>query len=101
MVAPGENPVIKKNLIITPKRVFFSNSLGDFDGVIKVKVIELKIPAEVFDEINAKIHRADYLATTSPLQSDITEIFRSIFQSASRFAVSDKDRSWLFEQSKK
>jgi hypothetical protein len=93
--------LIRRLLVITPKRVFFSTSRADFEDSPKVKIVDLKLPVEVFQDIEKKLQHIDYLTTTDILQNDLTEHYREVFTETSCFSTLEKDRIWLFEQSKK
>lgn len=93
--------MIHKYFVITPTRVFFTNSADDFEDVVKVKLIEVRMPLDVFNSVNSKMQETDYMSTSGHVVSDITESFRSIFNDLSKYAVYEKDRGWLFDQARK
>ena len=92
--------MIRRLLIITPQRVFFSTTKSDFEDTQKVRIIDLIMPIELQSEIEEKLRLIDYDSTTDMLQSDITESYRKIFRSISRYAAHERDRIWLFEHGK-
>ncbi len=92
--------MIRRLLIITPQRVFFSSTKSDFEDTPKVRIVPLIIPIELLSDIEKRLNLIDYDSTTDVLQSDITEAYRKIFRSISKYAAHERDRIWLFEHGK-
>lgn len=93
--------MIHRFLVITSKRLFFSTNKADFEDKSKFVLINLKMPLDVFHKAEEKLKDLDYRSTTNILPSELKSAFKELFQDLSKFALNEKDRVWLFEQSKK
>lgn len=88
-------------MVVTAKRVFFSNSRSDFEDSSRTKLIDLELPLEVYLLVKNKMEKIDYLKTTDIPPNEITDHYREIFRDTSKFSVKERDRVWLFEQGNK
>ncbi|MCX6117246.1 MAG: hypothetical protein NT027_06875 [Proteobacteria bacterium] len=60
--------------------------------------IELKLPLEVLWQAEEVIRSAEYMLSSSEDQSRIKDTYKKLLQILTPYAVSEKDRTWLFEQ---
>ena len=93
--------MIQRFLVISQNRIFFSTSKTDFEESPKVKLVELLMPIDVFYDAEKHIKKLDFLHTQNSLQMEIKEGIKRLFFTLNRFAVQEKDRIWLFDQSQK
>ena len=84
--------VVGKQLYLQGKNLESYAELG--------KVIELEMPIESFWKMEKLINEANYLMSSGESTPEILDFYKKIFKFGSKYAIFEKERSWLNERSK-
>lgn len=85
--------IIGKQLYLQSKSVESYNDLGT--------VIELYLPIEDFWKIEDMLKEANYLLANNISPGELLNFYKKVFLRASKFAVREKERNWLYDKATK
>ncbi len=85
--------VCGKQVFLTSKK--FVDSLTDSNTII-----EVIMPITRYWEIKDLISKVEFIMAQSEDQSEITDLYKKIFQKAAPYGVMEKDRQWLYAKGK-
>lgn len=60
---------------------------------------EILMPVQIFWTVKELLRQADYMLASGEDQSAINEIYRQIFDEIKAYAISEKERQWLYDRS--
>ncbi len=88
-----------RKYLVCGKQVFLSSKkLEDTGQKVPVPVLELLLPINLFWDVEKLVQRLDYLIAANEDPVLITEQTRRIFQRVMKYAVTEKDRTFLQEK---
>lgn len=90
--------MIRKYLIFG-KQVFLSSARRELQSDEDVPApIEIRMPIEVFWDCEEIIRNAEYMQSTGEDPNRIKDTYTSLLKLVTPYAVLEKDRIWLLEQ---
>ncbi|MEZ4741645.1 MAG: hypothetical protein R3B45_04235 [Bdellovibrionota bacterium] len=65
-----------------------------------MKVIEIEIPIRDYWQSQDLLKHADFLVANSENIAEVREVYRRFFKLVAPYAISEKDKIWLYERAK-
>lgn len=90
--------MIKKYLVVG-RQIFISSKKQEGKDE-KIRELEILMPIETFWKIEKMLKEADYLIATGNEKVSVQETYKKIITAVAPYAVSEKDRVWLYDKAK-
>ena len=86
-----------KKVLMCGRPVFFAKQKKEVLGR-DYMAVEVEFPIETFWKIEQSIKDADFLLANGKEQLEINDLYKKIYKECAPFAVSEKDRIWLYQK---
>ena len=90
--------MIKKFFIVGKQLYLQGKNLESYEEL--GRVIELEMPIEAYWKMKDLVDEANYLKTSGEPAPEVLEYYKKIFKFSSRYAIFEKERSWLYDKAK-
>jgi hypothetical protein len=80
--------IVGKNLYLQTKQPKSYEELGT--------LVELKLPIEEYWSLRNEFEKLEYLEAAGEIRTEVSSQKRTVLKICSKWALSEKDRNWLF-----
>lgn len=86
-----------RKFLICGKQVFLSSKKLEGQGE-RVPTCELMLPIELYWQLEDQLKKIDYLLTANEDAVVINDLYMRVYTKAVKYAVQEKDRTFLYEK---
>ena len=86
-----------RKFLIAGKHVYFATTPPEAH-MESARSVEVEMPIEVYWEAREHLKSSEYLQASGETPADISAEIKKVYQLCSRYAVQEKDRTWLQER---